>query len=114
MGENEHVAHIAEHMSALREKIAERDKLMRDLEHSLEVERLWPQAFNCGSVRAKLLGDFWKPSSLVLSIQRKDGEQHEVPIREISESLLRHHMEIEVPEHLWLRILHWWKTGNRT
>lgn len=68
---------IRETMERLKELEKQRAKLIAELDCSLALRELWPDAFDKGRVHSHVEGSMQKPSTLRLVVKKEDGERRE-------------------------------------
>ena len=94
---------IAELTKQLKKETAEHKEMVHQLDMSLELQKLWPQAFDCGSVKANLVGNYHKPETMIFRILRSDGDIRDYHLIDVPDALLDFHIDRIESDHKYAR-----------
>ena len=83
---------IAEKFKKIKELEAEKDKLFEELERSVAIKMMWPEAFRGGCVKARMEGSHHShPRNMKFIITNGEGVIREFPITEVPAVLVLFH-----------------------
>lgn len=80
-------------LDEMQQKEREADSLRHQLRMSLQIQELWPAAFEHGSVQASLHGDFHQPLELQLRIRRGNVDEKYFPLANVPKELRDFHID---------------------
>lgn len=83
---------IADKFKEIKKLEKKKDKLLEELERSVAIKMMWPEAFDRGSVRARIEGNqHGHPSNTKFLITNGEGICREFPITEVPAVLILFH-----------------------
>jgi len=88
---------IKNKLNIIEEKMKESASLRDELKLSIELESMWPEAFDHGPVKAKLVGNFHNPKGMRFSITDGAGNERIWPLSEVPRDIAFDHID-RVPD----------------
>lgn len=102
MSENPEITEAREN---LKEKHEESERLHAELDMSLDIHKLWPEAFEGEQSAVTVLnGNPQSPATMTLEITRSDGQTRSFALKDVPEKLLNFHVnKVDEPARFLLQ-----------